>query len=158
MSYLGEGGEITALYRPTEDVEPLRLGTTTTARFVAPGWLTKGQFGLFRWDIEPGAGGAAPHFHRNFSESFYVLSGTVSLYDGESWVEAREGDFLYVPEGGVHGFRNERDEPASMLILFAPGEARESFFEELAEVAGSRRQLSDDEWTELYARHDQYMV
>jgi mannose-6-phosphate isomerase-like protein (cupin superfamily) len=158
MSYLGEGGEITALYRPTEDVEPLRLGTTTTARFVAPGWLTKGQFGLFRWDIEPGAGGAAPHFHRNFSESFYVLSGTVSLYDGESWVEAREGDFLYVPEGGVHGFRNERDERASMLILFAPGEARESFFEELAEVAGSGRQLSKDEWTELYARHDQYMV
>jgi mannose-6-phosphate isomerase-like protein (cupin superfamily) len=158
MTYLGEGGEVTALFRPTGDVEPLRLGTGTTARFVAPGWLTKGQFGLFRWDIEPRAGGAAPHFHRDFSESFYVLSGTVALYDGESWVRAGEGDFLYVPEGGVHGFKNDGDEPASMLILFAPGKARERFFEELADIAESGRQLSQDEWTELYARHDQFMV
>jgi quercetin dioxygenase-like cupin family protein len=158
MTYLGEGGEVTALYRPTEDVDPLRLGTTTTARFVAPGWLTKGQFGLFRWDIEPRAGGADPHFHRTFSESFYVLSGTVALYDGETWVEASEGDFLYVPEGGVHGFKNNADEPASMLILFAPGKPRERYFEELAEIARSGRRLSDEEWTELFARHDQFMV
>jgi quercetin dioxygenase-like cupin family protein len=158
MTYQGEGGEVTALYRPTEDVEPLRLGAGTTARFVAPGWLTKGQFGLFRWDIEPRAGGADPHFHRTFSESFYVLSGTVSLYDGASWAEASEGDFLYVPEGGVHGFKNNSDEPASMLILFAPGKPRENYFEELAEIARSGRRLSDEEWTELFARHDQFMV
>jgi quercetin dioxygenase-like cupin family protein len=158
MTYPGEGGEVTALYRPTEDVEPLSLGTSTTARFVAPGWLTKGQFGLFRWDIEPRAGGADPHFHRTFSESFYVLSGTVALYDGATWVEASEGDFLYVPEGGIHGFKNNTDEPASMLILFAPGKPRERYFEELAEIARSGRRLSDEEWTELFARHDQLMV
>jgi mannose-6-phosphate isomerase-like protein (cupin superfamily) len=158
MSYLGEGGEVTALFRPTDDVEPLHLGPSTKARFVAPGWLTKGQFGLFRWDMEPGAGGAQPHFHRTFSESFYVLSGNVALYDGASWVRASEGDFLYVPEGGVHAFRNDSGEPASMLILFSPGKPREGYFEELAEIARTGRQLSDDEWTELLARHDQYMV
>jgi mannose-6-phosphate isomerase-like protein (cupin superfamily) len=158
MSYPGEGGEITALYRPTGDVEPLQLGPHTTARFVAPGWLTKGQFGLFRWDMEPGAGGAQAHFHRTFSESFYVLSGNVELYDGASWVQASEGDFLYVPEGGVHAFRNESGRPASMLILFSPGRPREAYFEELAEIARTGRQLSDEEWTELLARHDQYMV
>jgi hypothetical protein len=30
------------------------------------------------------------------------------------------GDFPYVPEGGVHAFRNESGEPASMLLLLPP--------------------------------------
>lgn len=45
-----------------------------------------------------------------------------------------------------------------MLILFAPGAPRERYFEELAEIARSGRALTPDEWTELYARHDQTMV
>jgi quercetin dioxygenase-like cupin family protein len=158
MSYLGESGEASALYRPADEVEPLRLSPKTIARFVAPGSLTDGQFGLFHWDMAPQAGGADPHFHRTFSESFYILSGTVKLYNGENWVEASEGDFLYVPEGGVHGFKNHGDEAASMLILFSPGKARERYFQELAALARSGRQLSHEEWTELLARHDQFMV
>jgi uncharacterized RmlC-like cupin family protein len=71
------------------------------------------------------------------SESFFVLFGTVRLYDGERWIEATTGDFLFVPEGGIHAFRNESSEAASMLLLFAPGAPREDYFETLAEVASS---------------------
>ena len=78
------------------------------------------------------------------------------LYDGGRWLDARPGDFLYVPEGGVHAFRNDSDEAASMLIVFAPGLPRERYFAEVAEIEASGRTLSRDEWTELYARHDQY--
>jgi mannose-6-phosphate isomerase-like protein (cupin superfamily) len=99
-----------------------------------------------------------PHFHRTFSESFYVLSGTVRLYDGNAWLEATAGDFLYVPKGGIHAFSAETDEPSSMLILFAPGGARERYFIELDEIRRSGRKLSARQWTELWARHDQYMV
>lgn len=106
--------------------------------------------------MPPRSGGPGAHFHKTFSESFYVMSGTVRLYDGESWVNATNGDFLYVPEGGVHAFRNDGGEPASMLILFAPGAAREAYFRELAEIDAAGRQLSEDEWTALFARHDQY--
>ena len=45
-----------------------------------------------------------------------------------------------------------------MLILFAPGAPREAYFEALAGIAVSGRQLSAEEWTALYRRHDQYMV
>jgi hypothetical protein len=45
-----------------------------------------------------------------------------------------------------------------MLILFAPAPPREEYFRELAEIGESGRTLSPQEWTELYARHDQYMV
>ncbi|GAB4050388.1 cupin domain-containing protein [Catellatospora paridis] len=101
-------------------------------------------------------GQADPHFHRTFSESFYVVSGTVRLYNGSSWIDGQPGDFLHVPEGGVHGFRNDSDAEASMLILFAPGIARETYFRELADISATGRQLSEEEWTDLLARHDQY--
>jgi len=157
MSYVGETGEVNATFRPVTGVPKLER-PTATARFVAPGGVTNGQFGLFQWDMQPKAGGPAAHIHKTFSESFFVLDGTVSLYNGEDWVSATKGDFLYVPEGGIHAFRNDSDAFASMLILFAPGAPRENFFVELAETVDSGQELTPEEYTAFYARHDQYMV
>jgi hypothetical protein len=80
MSYTGTEGETSAVFR--RDLDPLMLGATA-ATFVAPGSVTNGQFGLYRWDIPAHGGGAGGHFHRGFSESFYVVSGTVTLFNGE---------------------------------------------------------------------------
>lgn len=150
-------GEVSATYR-SADTPPELSGPRTTGRFLATGALTAGRFGLFQWDMVPQAGGPGAHYHKTFSESFYVLDGTVRLYDGERWVEAVQGDYLYVPENGIHAFRNDTDEPASMLILFAPGAPREQYFLEMAEIARTGRQLTEEEVTEFLARHDQYMV
>jgi uncharacterized RmlC-like cupin family protein len=108
--------------------------------------------------MKPRAGGPEAHLHRTFSESFYILSGSVRFYDGNAWLEAAAGDFLYVPKGGIHAFSADSDEPASMLILFAPGAARERYFIELEEIRTAGRKLTARQWTELWARHDQYMV
>ncbi len=91
------------------------------------------------------------------SESFFILAGTVRLFNGERWIDAKAGDFLFVPEGGIHGFDNEGDEPAAMLLLFAPGAPREGYFEALAEKAAGGR-FSDEEWLDLCRRHDNYFV
>lgn len=155
--YAGDKGEISAVYRPAGAEPELRIGTITVAGYLATGAATSGQFGLYRWDMAGQAAGAAPHFHKTISESFFVLSGTVKLFNGESWIESNPGDFLYVPEGGIHGFRNESGAPASILILFVPGAPREDYFETLAEIAAGR-QMSAEEWQDLYRRHDQYMV
>jgi mannose-6-phosphate isomerase-like protein (cupin superfamily) len=123
-----------------------------------PGPLTAGRYGLYRWDMG-GPGGATPHVHRTFSESFSILSGTVALYDGAGWADGTAGDFLYVPEGGIHAFHNaDPATPASMLILIAPGAPRERYFDGLAEIVASCRRLSEEEWTRFYAENDQYMV
>lgn len=156
MTYTRDAGEISARFRQAGEVEEISRRTGTVTRFVAPGSVTNGQFGLFEWNMPANAGGPSPHFHKTFSESFYVMTGTVQLYDGRAWADARQGDFLYVPEGGIHAFRNTRDQPASMLILFAPGAPREAYFREIAEIAATGRQLTEDQWTELFARHDQY--
>lgn len=157
--YLDKSGEISSVLRPADARPDLTMGAGgTQVHYLGTGGSTNGAFGLYRWEMGPKPGGASAHFHRTITESFYVLSGTVRLYTGEKWVDGRTGDFLHVPEGGIHGFRNESGEPASMLILFTPGAPREAYFEELADLATTGRQLTAEEWTELYLRHDQYMV
>jgi mannose-6-phosphate isomerase-like protein (cupin superfamily) len=158
VRYTEAEGRATATFRPASTHRDLDNPLGGGAAYLAPGALTGGDYGLFRWDMPPAPSGPAPHFHRTMSEAFFVLAGAVGLFDGERTVEAGAGDFLYVPPGGIHAFRNTSGEPASMLILFAPGAPREAYFEELAEIARTGRQLTDEEWTELYARHDQYMV
>ena len=79
------------------------------------------------------------------------------LYDGNRWVDATAGDFLFVPEGGVHAFKNESGEEASMLLLFAPGAPREGYFEMLAEWAQGRT-MTAEEKAEFFAYHDTYWL
>ena len=155
--YTGEGGEVSARWRPG-DAPPDLVSRTGSVDHLATGASTNGDFGLYRWSMGPRPSGPEAHFHRSMSESFFVLSGTIRLHDGRSWRDGRPGDFLYVPEGGVHGFRNESGEPASMLILFAPGAPRERYFEGLVELATMDERPSAEEMAEFYRRHDTFWV
>lgn len=153
--YHAEAGEFTARLRPTE-TEPDLVNRSGSVDYLATGVSTNGDYGLYRWNMGPEPSGPDPHFHRSLSESFYVLSGSIRLYDGRHWVDGRPGDFLHVPEGGLHAFRNESGRPASMLILFAPGAPRERYFEGLAEIARTGQRPSPDEMAEFYLRHDTF--
>jgi mannose-6-phosphate isomerase-like protein (cupin superfamily) len=155
--YFGDAGEVSAVFQPADREPDLKVGTSG-ASYIATGGSTGGKFGLYRWDMAPGTPGAAAHFHRTLSESFFILSGEVGLFDGEKWTEASAGDFLYVPEGGIHGFRNSSDQSASMLILFAPGAPREAYFEGLAAVAQGKRRFTPEEYKEFCERHDNIFV
>src|SRR5689334_22128819 len=126
--YRGDTGEITATYRRAGRRPDLVIGSDTAVSYLATGASTRGQFGLYRWEAQPHTKGPNPHFHKTMSESFFVLSGIIRLFDGARWIDATAGDFLFVPEGGIHAFNNESDEPAAMLLLFAPGAPREGYF------------------------------
>jgi mannose-6-phosphate isomerase-like protein (cupin superfamily) len=156
--YVATSGAVSArLRRDDHPPEVVADGSGTRTHYLATGASTAGEFGLYRWEMGPGRSGPEPHFHKTISESFYILSGTVRLYDGAKWIDANPGDFLFVPEGGIHAFRNESGQPASMLLLFAPGAPREDYFETLADAA-RRESLSDEEWTEFCLRHDTYWI
>ncbi|MGH9223294.1 MAG: cupin domain-containing protein [Acidimicrobiales bacterium] len=150
--YLGGPGEVSARFRGAATPPDLPLGGGGACHYLATGASTNGQFGLYRWDMGPAAGGPATHFHRTISESFFILSGEVRLFDGRAWKTAGAGDFLFVPEGGLHAFRNDSDEPASMLLLFAPGAPREGYFEGIRTL----QQLSEPERAGFFIRHDTY--
>ena len=133
--YFGDQGEVNASFRASDTPPDLTSSSGDRTSFLATHASTQGEFGLYRVDMQPGSLGPVTHFHRTISESFFILSGNVELFDGKNWTTGKPGDFLYVPVGGLHSFRNTSDEPASMLLLFAPGAAaRERYFEEMTEM------------------------
>ncbi len=93
--YLGDKGEISATFRPANEMPDLTIGSDTAVCYLATGASTNGQFGLYRWDAKPHTRGPNAHFHRTMSESFFVLSGTVRLFDGAQWINAK-GRRLFV--------------------------------------------------------------
>ena len=64
-------------------------------------------------------------------------------------VEARRVTTRTSRQGGIHGFRNE-DGPASMLLLFSPGAAREDYFERLPTL----RRQQPRKRAAFFDRHD----
>ncbi len=156
--YHGESGEASATIRRVDQEPEVRHGSGGSVHYLATGASTGSEFGLYRWTFGTGVTGPDPHFHRTISESFFILSGTVRIYDGTKWVDTTPGDFVYVPQGGIHGFKNESGEPASMLILFTPGAPREEYFETLAALGRDEMTLTDAERHEFFLRHDNHWL
>ena len=103
------------------------------------------------------AAGNAETTWRTIAESFYVLTGAVRIYDGRDWLDAVPGDFVHVPPGGIHAFRNESGEPATVLIHFAPGAPREGYFEGLA-LPVDAPEPDAEALARFYAEHDNTWV
>jgi quercetin dioxygenase-like cupin family protein len=151
--YRGTSGEQSAWIRTTDTDPDIHYSSGGSCEYLATGDRTGGGLGVYRWNFGPDESGPDPHFHRAITESFYVLEGTVRLHDGAAWVTARAGDFLHVPEGGLHGFRG-RDR-ARMLLLFTPGAPREDYFETL-DAVGRGAPMSADERVAFMLQHDTY--
>lgn len=154
-TYFGDGGEHSASIRRDDEPHDLDYGSGNTVDYLATGKSTDGAFGLYRWSFT--AGGPGPHFHRTITESFFILSGRVHIHDGTDWRETGPGDFAHVPPGGIHGFRNDSGEPASMLLLFTPGAPREEYFETLKRI-GEGLVMTDEERDAFFLAHDNYWL
>ncbi|WP_367043576.1 cupin domain-containing protein [Streptomyces sp. Je 1-332] len=152
--YLGEEGEINAVFRPSDQEPELVSPHGNRTHYLATHASTGGEFGLYKVDLAAKSPGPSTHFHKSISESFFVLSGQVQLYDGDRWITGGPGDFLYVPVGGLHAFKNGSDAPASMIMLFSPGAPREEYFEQVAEMA----QKGGKEFGEFLVKHDSFFV
>lgn len=146
-------------YLPPGGGETVQIGTTTRTTFKVTGAQTSGRFGLFEHRMAPGAPGALPHFHRQCSEMFYVVRGTVRITLDDQAVDAAEGSFVHVPEEAVHGFANTSTDDATMLIMFYPDIGRQGFFEGLSELTrAGQRTPSAAELTALMEKFDQFEI
>ncbi len=72
--------------------------------------------------------GAPPHVHSHEDEHFYVLEGEVQFLDREQTISVQAGTLVVLPRGHLHGFWNDTDQPARMLLVITPGEFA-SFFD-----------------------------
>lgn len=79
-----------------------------------------GAFSLTHSIVPPGSGPPL-HTHTRESETFYILEGTVTFWQGQS--EPRDlgpGSVIHLETHVPHRFANRTDKPARMLIHTAP--------------------------------------
>lgn len=88
-----------------------------------------GSVTVFENILRPFAPGPARHFHRTWTEFFYVLEGEMLFEVAGQMCAAPAGAFVFVPPGTVHAFRNPTSEAAKLLITFVPG-GFEGFFDQ----------------------------
>lgn len=118
---------------------------------LARGWIkagaddAPGSVSLIEFELGPGAAGPPPHRHAGFTDSFYVLDGTLTVVLGEQRHEAGGGAYAVIPPGNVHTVSNLGDEPVRFLNVTAPG-GLERYLRELA--------ADPADFAAIAARHD----
>ena len=85
----------------------------------------------------PSYGGVPLHSHAD-AESFYVLSGEaealVQTAGSLDWQRLRPGDFIHIPAGAKHAWRNLSSDPVSALITCTEKLGRA--LREMAQITG----------------------
>jgi len=112
----------------------LRAGEGLTFNFVTDRVTTKvgahetsGQYSLMTWVAAPKTG-SPPHVHARYDETFYVVEGSLEFVLGHETITVETGDFVRVPAGTRHAFRNNSEKPVEMLVGLIPGGMEELFY------------------------------
>ena len=110
---------------------PMYCGPGDRVSFLATGADSQGGCFIVDAVAAPG-GGPPPHIHHFEDESFYILEGSVTFQAGGQTIHAKPGDFIHVPRGTVHSFKNEGTVPARALVIISPAgpTGMQQFFEE----------------------------
>jgi len=116
------------VFRPT-GTAPAVWGPGDLYSLLATGKETNNAFFQFE-AIVPKGGGPPPHVHSREDESFYIVSGSLEIRLGDKTYQAKRGDFVYIPRGTVHSFKNVGGDTAVQLVTFVPAGV-EGFFEEV---------------------------
>jgi quercetin dioxygenase-like cupin family protein len=120
------------LHRPAA-TGPAFWGPGDHYTFLVTGEESGGAYFAMEALVPPG-GGPPPHIHSREDETFYVLDGKIEFVLGEQTIVAGPGDFVSVPRGSVHCFRNSGAETARLVLTFTPA-GIEKWFEEIFEPA-----------------------
>ena len=97
--------------------------------FKVTGQDTRGAIDYFVCEVTP-HGGPPLHVHHDRDETLHVQSGRFKVRVGEDEHDLEAGGFAYMPMGLPHAFLNLTDQPAELIVTFAPGGGH-TFFEEL---------------------------
>lgn len=115
---------------------PAYWGPGDQITFLITGAETGGAFFMAEVCVPPG-GGPPPHVHQREEESFHIIEGTLTVQAGEKTITASAGDFVHLPRGMAHSFRNTGNTTARFLLVVTPA-GLENFFAEAFHPAVDR--------------------
>ena len=121
-------------------------------RFLRSKHDTDGSLDMFEMVVPPSGQMPVPHYHRNWDETVYGLTGMVTFtVDGKPH-DIRPGDHLFIPRGAVHGFDNRSGFTAVCLSVLTPGVLGPEYFRELADLV-AKGPPDEAEVREVMGRH-----
>lgn len=128
---------------PTQQAEPYsrRLGGEGSywslgllQTFLAEGKDTDGRFSLGEGLASKGAE-PPPHTHTREDEAYYLLEGEITFRVGGQTIEAKPGDYVWLPRGIEHSFELKTSQARALVVLTPAG--LEEAFKQLGEPAPS---------------------
>ena len=114
----------------------IRIGALEL-RFLRSKHDTQGSLDLFEMTVPPAGRMPVPHYHRDWDETVYGLTGTVTFTSAGVPHAIGPGANLFIPRGTVHGFDNASGAPATCLCILTPGVLGPEYFQELAELVAA---------------------
>jgi quercetin dioxygenase-like cupin family protein len=102
------------------------MGVLVTVKVKAE--ATDGAYSVFEDMIPPGAG-PVPHTHTKEDESIFVIEGELRAWLGGEQYDVTAGDFIHMPRGVQHSFKNVSDKPTRLLLSYTPGGFERWFLE-----------------------------
>lgn len=121
--------------------------------FKLTGQHTGGRLGVEELLLPPLTTGARPHVHRAHDETFYVLSGAMTVATGTGEQVLGPGDLAHAPRGSVHGYRNADERtPVRALCLYTPP-GYEQYFRDVHDAVAAGEELTADLLAALRSRY-----
>jgi quercetin dioxygenase-like cupin family protein len=133
-----KAGEGIALWVPEEPPSELVHGAEpelSSYTFVATAQGTGGALAIADAVVPPG-NGPPEHAHDDADESFYVIDGRTWMRAGGREFIVERGDYVFIPRGTPHTFKNRTQEPCRMILTYTPG-GMEQFFIEAGRAASA---------------------
>ncbi|WP_112249000.1 cupin domain-containing protein [Kribbella monticola] len=115
---------MTVLVRST-DAEVLEASGVT---LLADTPATSGHLTSHRSIFKPGKEGAPPHLHKEASEMFFVLNGSLRVLTGDDLITLGQGDFLVVPPNTAHAFEAAGTTDAEVLFVLTHAKPRFDYY------------------------------
>lgn len=95
------------------------------------------------------------HVHARHDEAFVVMAGAYEVRLGDQIVVAKAGDYVFVPRGTPHTYRNATNAPARVVNVMSPADGV-GLLTELGALAG--QPVDDETLAQIHARHAASMV
>jgi quercetin dioxygenase-like cupin family protein len=116
--------------------ETIKAGQVTI-EFLLEAADTNGSAAMFEFTVPAGARVPVPHYHENFDETIYGLSGIMTFTVEGIVIDIAPGETCFIPRGAVHGFNNLKQENAKALAVINPALLGPIYFKEVAEIVNA---------------------
>lgn len=132
------------------------LGTSGRARLKLvnnPG--EGGGYALIEGSHPPGEPRIRDHVHALHEETLVVLHGSYEVRLGHDIVTVSAGDYVFVPRGTPHTYRNAAGSLATILNIISPADGL-GLLTDLGALAG--RSVDEELLAQIHARHGARLV